>query len=134
MEGDEEDRGGGGEVDREGQGESRALSSRIVKPGGAVGVGGVAAGRPGWSGVKEGEMKGAGNCPAYCKHGGVCELDEGHRGLHDSRYCTWDDAETVSAAKADAILLAKAESPEELMEIQALLMMQDLVDPRRRPS
>jgi hypothetical protein len=41
-------------------------------------------------------------CQSYCEHGGVCELDEGHDGLHDSSYCKWDDAHAIPKADADA--------------------------------
>jgi hypothetical protein len=47
-------------------------------------------------------------CDSYCEHGGVCDLDLGHEGLHDSRYCQWDDAHALSKADADAVLIAKA--------------------------
>jgi hypothetical protein len=48
-----------------------------------------------------------GNCPACCSHGGVCVLDKGHLGLHDSRYCTWNDSEGLSKEEADALVLGK---------------------------
>ena len=46
-------------------------------------------------------------CHSYCSHGGVCELNAGHDGLHDSRYCTWTDGEAVPKDQADAILAGK---------------------------
>lgn len=46
-------------------------------------------------------------CDSYCSHGGVCELDPGHEGLHDSRYCQWADAEALTREAADAILATK---------------------------
>lgn len=46
------------------------------------------------------------NCESYCSHGGVCELEAGHEGLHDSRYCKWTDAESIPRAEANAILAA----------------------------
>lgn len=46
-------------------------------------------------------------CRSYCQHGGVCELAAGHEGLHDSRYCTWTDAESIAKDHADAILASK---------------------------
>lgn len=81
-------------------------------------------------------MKGDGNCPTYCKHGGVCELDEGHEGLHSSGpgNCTWGDAETVSKEYSDSVFLAKAEALGEGDVARVVLGMQDLIDPRRRPS
>ena len=30
-------------------------------------------------------------CSALCKHGGMCQLDKGHGGQHDSNYCQWHD-------------------------------------------
>jgi len=45
-------------------------------------------------------------CDSYCEHGGVCELELGHEGLHDSRYCQWDDAHALTKAEADEILCA----------------------------
>jgi hypothetical protein len=46
-------------------------------------------------------------CQSYCSHGGRCELDPGHDGLHDSRYCTWTDADALTKADADAVLSTK---------------------------
>lgn len=42
-------------------------------------------------------------CEAYCEHGGVCELDEGHAGPHDTGYCTFEAG--VSKEEADAKLI-----------------------------
>ena len=53
-------------------------------------------------------MKDVDYCDSYCEHGGVCELDTGHDGQHDSRYCKWTDAEALDKADADAIFLGKA--------------------------
>jgi hypothetical protein len=38
---------------------------------------------------------------------GVCVLDQGHEGLHDSRYCQWSDAEALTRDAADAILASQ---------------------------
>lgn len=46
-------------------------------------------------------------CQSYCSHGGRCELDRGHDGLHDSNYCTWTDAEALTKDAADQILATK---------------------------
>jgi hypothetical protein len=47
-------------------------------------------------------------CNAYCSHGGRCVLDDGHEGLHDSEYCQWSDAESLTKEAADAVLIEKA--------------------------
>ncbi len=47
-------------------------------------------------------------CESYCSHGGRCESDPGHDGLHDSGYCTWADAEALSRDQADAVLRTKS--------------------------
>jgi hypothetical protein len=44
-------------------------------------------------------------CDSYCEHGGVCEKDRGHDGLHDSGYCQWDDARGLTKAEADVLLI-----------------------------
>lgn len=43
-------------------------------------------------------------CKSYCSHGGVCVLEQGHKGKHDSRYCTWTDDEALTRAEADEVL------------------------------
>ena len=48
-----------------------------------------------------------GLCDTYCEHGGVCELLAGHSGQHDSRYCKWDDAQSVTRDEADRMLEKK---------------------------
>lgn len=48
-------------------------------------------------------------CDTYCEHGGECVLEQGHEGLHDSRYCQWSDADALSKEEADAVFFAKAE-------------------------
>ena len=53
------------------------------------------------------DMESTSHCWSYCEHGGVCELLEGHDGLHDSRYCQWDDDHAVSEEEADETLRAK---------------------------
>ena len=45
-------------------------------------------------------------CWSYCSHGGVCVLDAGHEDLHNSNYCTWSDAESISREAADRILMS----------------------------
>ena len=40
-----------------------------------------------------------GACDSYCEHGGICILDLGHDGLHDSQYCQWENG--ISRAEAD---------------------------------
>lgn len=47
-------------------------------------------------------------CPHYCEHGGICELPSGHEGLHDSGYCQWDDAHSLTEDEADALLATKS--------------------------
>jgi hypothetical protein len=44
-------------------------------------------------------------CDSYCEHGGVCELEKGHAGLHDSRYCQWDDEHALTKDAADEVLI-----------------------------
>ena len=46
-------------------------------------------------------------CKSYCQHGGRCESDAGHDGLHDSGYCTWTDAEALTHEAADEVLRTK---------------------------
>jgi hypothetical protein len=41
------------------------------------------------------------NCETYCSHGGVCELEAGHAGQHDSRYCQWSDTESIGRDEAN---------------------------------
>lgn len=43
-------------------------------------------------------------CETYCSHGGVCELERGHEGQHDSRYCQWTDDEALSRDEANEVL------------------------------
>ena len=50
----------------------------------------------------------SGYCDSYCEHGGECELDRGHDGLHDSRYCQWDDAGAVSQQESDDAFRSKS--------------------------
>ena len=45
-------------------------------------------------------------CGANCPHGGCCVLDRGHGGLHDTRYCRFTDAQSLTDAAADALYLA----------------------------
>jgi hypothetical protein len=46
-----------------------------------------------------------GRCDSNCEHGGVCILAYGHDGLHDSRYCQWDDEHALSPEEADEVYL-----------------------------
>lgn len=46
-------------------------------------------------------------CESYCSHGGVCKLEPGHDGLHDTGYCTWSDAEALSEVEANEVLREK---------------------------
>lgn len=48
-----------------------------------------------------------GECDVSCKHGGVCRLDVGHKGKHNSDYCTWDNKESISKEDANRILAEK---------------------------
>jgi len=50
-------------------------------------------------------------CGSYCEHGGVCILPAGHGGLHDSRFCQWDDEHALTEEEADA-LMRRNPSPE----------------------
>lgn len=43
-----------------------------------------------------------GSCESYCEHGGICTLDEGHEGMHNSGYCQWSKG--ISKEEADEIL------------------------------
>lgn len=49
------------------------------------------------------------NCNSYCEHGGVCTLELGHDGLHDSTYCQWSDAQALTRDAADAVLSTNPE-------------------------
>jgi hypothetical protein len=58
-------------------------------------------------------------CDSYCTHGGICELNAGHEGQHDSRYCQWTDAEALSKSDADDLFRDKADEfglPDEATE------------------
>ena len=48
-----------------------------------------------------------GKCDTYCEHGGVCVLDDNHKGKHSSDYCTWTSKQSVSKSVADARLKKK---------------------------
>ena len=47
-------------------------------------------------------------CGHYCSHGGICELPFGHEGQHDSGYCQWDSADSLTEEQADALLAESA--------------------------
>lgn len=62
-------------------------------------------------------------CWAYCSHGGVCEKEAGHEGLHDTRYCTWADAEALTKEAADQIFLQKGgEAAARILAVTDLLL------------
>ena len=46
-------------------------------------------------------------CLAYCSHGGTCTREPGHEDLHDSGYCQWADAESLTRDAADAVLRSR---------------------------
>lgn len=60
-------------------------------------------------------------CMTYCTHGGICELESGHDGLHDSSYCQWPDTQSATRRDADEILSAKPGG-------NAIVIMQALID------
>lgn len=48
-------------------------------------------------------------CERPCKHGGLCDLDYGHVGLHSAGgYCTYTDEEAVTREESDRIFDEKA--------------------------
>ena len=52
------------------------------------------------------------DCESYCSHGGKCSLMPLHDGKHKAMVgfaivCEWTDAESITRAKADRLLLAK---------------------------
>jgi hypothetical protein len=47
------------------------------------------------------------HCDSYCSHGGVCVLDRGHEGLHDSRFCRWSDAEALTRDAANVVIASQ---------------------------
>lgn len=49
-----------------------------------------------------------GLCDSYCEHGGVCMREFGHDGLHDSKYCQWDDEHALSKEDANAVFRGKS--------------------------
>lgn len=55
------------------------------------------------------------DCGSYCEHGGICVLNRGHTGLHDSRYCQWDDAHALTEDEADNVLLETTNGRDYLM-------------------
>lgn len=42
-----------------------------------------------------------GKCDAYCEHGGICMLIDGHSGDHSSGYCKWSSDKSISKEAAD---------------------------------
>ena len=66
-------------------------------------------------------------CPAYCPHGGICILDDKHDGLHTSGRCTWDSAESIDEATADAMIL-KIDPQRAAVAIG----LREMFDPRKR--
>ena len=66
----------------------------------------------------------SGECPSYCKHGGVCRLKDKHEGKHNSSYCEWDEEESLTKGEADNILRQKMEKkkyPEKLIKMMEIL-------------
>ena len=49
-------------------------------------------------------------CDSYCKHGGNCMLNRGHKGKHDSKYCKWTNATAISKKQADKLFTRKAKA------------------------
>lgn len=71
-------------------------------------------------------------CDSYCSHGGRCESRPGHDGLHDSRYCTWTDAEALSRDQADAVLGRTPEGADFLNYMQPIAdAIESLLDPEQ---
>ena len=64
-------------------------------------------------------------CDSHCEHGGVCVLDAGHDGLHDSEYCTWTDTEAIPKEDADNLLRQKMQKEGRGGEAEGLLLMED---------
>lgn len=64
-------------------------------------------------------------CESYCSHGGVCELDPGHEGLHDSSFCQWADAEALTKEAADQKLLDKGPEGEVIVTLFDLALAMD---------
>lgn len=64
-----------------------------------------------------GSLSGGGHCNSFCSHGGVCELDLDHGGLHDSGYCQWADAEALTRDAADAVLRARGAEGEAVADL-----------------
>lgn len=44
------------------------------------------------------------DCNEYCSHGGICILNAGHSGQHETGYCKWDTADSITKSEADAIM------------------------------
>lgn len=59
-------------------------------------------------------------CGSNCEHGGVCVLNLGHKGLHDSRYCQWREEYSVPREQADA-MMRKHGYPQELLDLENML-------------
>jgi uncharacterized Fe-S cluster protein YjdI len=64
-------------------------------------------------------------CKSWCRHGGRCVLETGHTGLHDSRYCTWADTESLTRQQADAVL---RQNPEGAAFLEYLQPLADLLE------
>jgi hypothetical protein len=63
------------------------------------------------------------NCWSYCSHGGICVLEAGHEGLHDSEYCQWADAEALTKDAADAVFRRKGGDVAEVILLASDLML-----------
>lgn len=47
------------------------------------------------------------DCGKYCSHGGYCIKGKGHKGVHNSGYCQWEDEDSLNKEEADEILKGK---------------------------
>ena len=63
------------------------------------------------------------DCNAYCSHGGICVLNAGHEGQHDTKYCQWGDEDSISKQEADSLLRTKPGG-------DLILLMSDLFNAR----
>jgi hypothetical protein len=54
-------------------------------------------------------------CGQYCSHGGFCDLDAGHEGLHQAGvFCSWSSVDSLTKEEADEVLAEKEGGPEYL--------------------
>ena len=66
-------------------------------------------------------------CNSYCSHGGVCVLDAGHKGKHDSKWCQWTDEQAISEDDANQEYMRIATEKGMAREGRAFLEMFDLL-------